>query len=255
MKSSRRLQNRPLEGRGIVVTRPAAQAHGLATLVEQAGGRALLFPAIEIQDLPQPPLPQLERFDLAIFVSPTAVDRAFRLVPAWPPRLRYAVIGRGTARELQRRGVAAVIAPERGADSEALLALPPMQEVAGKRIAIFRGEGGRQLLGDTLAARGAHVEYVECYRRVLPQADGAALLAAWAQGAIDAVTVSSSEGLENLLEMLGDAGRQQLLATPLFVPHERVAEQARARGASEVIVAGPGDAEMSARLVAYFASR
>ena len=254
MKSSRRLQNKPLEGRGIVVTRPAAHAQGLASLIEQAGGRALVFPAIEIQDLPRRP-PPLEGVDLAIFVSPTAVDRAYRLVQAWPPGLRHAAIGRGTVRELERRGVGGVLAPERGADSEALLALQPMQDVAGKRIAIFRGEGGRELLGDTLAARGAHVEYVECYRRVLPQADGAALLAAWTQGAVDAVTVSSSEGLENLLTLLGDAGRQQLLATPLFVPHERVAEQARARGAREVIVAGPGDAEMSARLVAYFGSR
>lgn len=249
------MQNKPLEGRGIVVTRPAAHAQGLASLIEQAGGRALVFPAIEIQDLPQRALPPLERFDLAIFVSPTAVERAFRRVQAWPPRLRFAAIGRGTLRELERRGVGGVIAPERGADSEALLALEPMQNVAGKRIAIFRGEGGRELLGDTLAARGAHVEYVECYRRVLPQADSAALRAAWAQGAVDAVTVSSSEGLENLLALLGDAGRHQLLATPLFVPHERVAEQARAHGAREVIVAGPGDAEMSARLVAYFGSR
>lgn len=249
------MQNNPLQGRGIVVTRPAAQAQRLASLIERAGGRALLFPAIEIQDLPPRPLPPLERFELAIFVSPTAVERAHRLVRAWPPGLRYAAIGRGTVRELERRGVAGVLAPERGADSEALLALQPMQQVAGKRIAIFRGEGGRELLGETLAARGAHVEYVECYRRVLPQADSAALLAAWAQGAIDAVTVSSSEGLENLLALLGDAGRQELLATPLFVPHERVAEQARAHGAREVIVAGPGDDEMSARLVAYFGSR
>jgi uroporphyrinogen-III synthase len=249
------LPSRPLEGRGIVVTRPAAQAQGLAALIERAGGRALVFPAIEIQDLAGPPLPPLERFDLAIFVSPTAVERAFRLVRDWPPRLRYAAIGRGTARELGRRGLAPVLAPERGADSEALLSAAPMHEVKGQRIAIFRGEGGRELLGETLAARGAQVEYLECYRRALPRADSGPLLAAWAQGAIDAVVVSSTQGLQNLLTLLGDAGRPQLFATPLFVPHERVAAQARALGAREVIVAGPGDDEMSARLVAYFGSR
>jgi uroporphyrinogen-III synthase len=249
------LRNRPLEGRGIVVTRPAAQARRLASLIEQAGGRALVFPAIEIQDLPQRPPPPLEGFDLALFVSPTAVDRAFRLVREWPPALRYAAIGRGTLRALEARGVREVLAPERGADSEALLALAPMQNVAGERIAIFRGEGGRELLGETLAARGAQVEYVECYRRVLPKADSAALLAAWAQGALHAVTVSSAEGFENLLALLGDAGRPRLLATPLFVPHERIAERARAHGAREVIVAGPGDEEMTAQLMAYFGLR
>ncbi len=251
----RRLSSKPLEGRGIVVTRPAAQAQGLASLIERAGGRALVFPAIEIEDATERPLPPLERFDLAIFVSPTAVDRAFRRVRDWPPKLRYAAIGRGTARELGRRGVAPVLAPERGADSEALLALAPMHEVKGKQVAIFRGEGGREVLGETLAARGAHVEYVECYRRVLPRADSGPLLAAWADGAIDAVVVSSGEGLQNLLKLLGEAGRRHLFATPLFVPHERIAEQASALGAREVIVGGPGDDEMSARLVAYFDSR
>jgi uroporphyrinogen-III synthase len=249
------LPSKPLEGRGIVVTRPAGQAQGLAALIERAGGRALLFPAIEIQDLDERPLPPLERFDLAIFASPTAVERAFRRVRDWPPGLRYAAIGRGTARALERRGIAAVLAPERGADSEALLALAPMLEVKGQRIAIFRGEGGRELLGDTLGARGAQVEYVECYRRALPRADSGPLLAAWAQGAIDAVVVSSAAGLQNLLALLGDAGRPQFVATPLFVPHERIAERARALGVREVIVAGAGDDEMSARLVAYFGSR
>lgn len=224
-------------------------------LVERAGGRALLFPAIEIQDLPERPLPPLERFDWAIFISPTAVDCALRRLRERPQGLRYAAIGRGTARELRRCGIAEVLAPERGADSEALLALAPMHEVKDKRIAIFRGEGGRELLRQTLAARGAQVEYVECYRRVLPRADPGALLAAWAEGAIDAVVVSSGQGLQNLLVLLGDAGRPRLLATPLFVPHERVAEQARALGAREVVVAGPADDEVGARLVAYFGSR
>lgn len=249
------MPSKPLERRGIVVTRPAAQAKHLAALIERAGGRPLVFPAIEIEELAERPLPPLERFDLAIFVSPTAVDCAFRRVRAWPKGLRYAAIGRGTARELGRRGVAEVLAPERGADSEALLALAALREVKDKRVVIFRGEGGRELLGETLAARGAQVEYVECYRRVLPRADCGPLLAAWADGQIDAVVVSSAQGLQNLLALLGDAGRPQLLATPLFVPHERVAEQARAQGAREVVVAGPGDDEMSAQLVAYFGSR
>ncbi len=233
------------------MTRPAARAQGLAALIERAGGRALLFPAIEIEDLAEP-LPPLEGLDYALFVSPTAVERAFRRVPEWPLKLRFAAVGRGTARELARRGIAPVLAPERGADSEALLALPAMHEVSGQRIAIFRGEGGRELLGETLGARGAHVQYVECYRRVLPRADAAPLVTAWERGAIHAVVVSSAQGLENLVVLLGDAGARHLFATPLFVPHERIAEQAKALGATEVVVGGPGDEEMTERLVAYF---
>ena len=237
-----------LHGRGILITRPREQAQGLAKLVEAAGGRAIVFPAIEIQDVP---LRKLAEFDLAIFVSPTAVKRALAAMK-WPPRAKAAALGRGTQRELERHGIKGVIAPDAGADSEALLAAPELQRVAGRRIVILRGEGGRSLLGDTLAARGAQVEYAECYRRVRPQTDSGPLLTAFAKGAVHAVTVSSAEGLENLLEMLGAAGRKHLKKTPLFVPHPRIAAEAKRLGLGEASVGGASDQEMLERLVAYF---
>jgi uroporphyrinogen-III synthase len=237
-----------LQGRGILITRPREQAEGLAKLIEAAGGRAILFPAIEIQDLP---LRKLAEFDLAIFVSPTAVKRALAAMK-WPPRAKAAALGRGTQRELERHGIKGIIAPDSGADSEALLAVPELQHVAGRRIVILRGEGGRSLLGDTLAARGAQVEYAECYRRVQPQIDSGPLLTAFAKGAVHAVTVSSAEGLENLFEMLGAAGREHLKKTPLFVAHPRIAAEAKRLGLGEASVGGASDQEMLERLVAYF---
>jgi len=237
-----------LQGRGILITRPREQAQGLAKLIEAAGGRAILFPAIEIQEVP---LPKLAEFDLAIFVSPTAVKRALAAMK-WPRHAKAAALGRGTQRELERHGIKGIIAPDSGADSEALLAVPELQRVAGRRIVILRGEGGRSLLGDTLAARGAHVEHAECYRRVRPQTDSGPLLAAFASGAVHAVTVSSAEGLENLVEMLGAAGREHLKKTPLFVPHPRIAAEAKRLGLGEASVGGASDEEMLERLVAYF---
>jgi uroporphyrinogen-III synthase len=231
-----------LAGRRVLVTRPRELALGLAKLVEDAGGRAIVFPAIEIAPLPaEPPAGQ---YDIVVFVSPTAVAHGARWIGAGAKTL---AVGAGTAQEIRKLGKEAIF-PSSGADSEALLALPELAEVAGMRIAIVRGEGGRALLGDTLLARGAQVRTVECYRRVRPGADAAPLFAA----GIDAVTVSSGEGLDNLLELLGEAGRRALRTTPLFVPHERVAAQASSAGAREVIVAGASDGEMIARLVAYF---
>ena len=228
-----------LAGRVILVTRPREQASGLARAIERAGGRAEIFPAIEIQDLPPPPvLSRLAEFDLAIFVSPSAVARVMPRLGALQPRA--AAVGAGTRRELERYGVRDVITPSAGADSEALLS--ELDDVAGKRILILRGEGGRALLGDTLRGRGATVEYAECYRRVRPQAT-------W-RGRADAITVSSAEGLANLFEMLDAALLRQ---APLFVPHERIAEAARGRAVREVVVAGPSDEEMVAALMAYFA--
>jgi len=236
-----------LRGRAILVTRPREQAAHLARLIETAGGRAHLFPAIEIHDLPPPPaLARLGEFDMAVFVSPTAASRILGQVGAWPGALRAAAVGAGTRRELERHGVRGVIAPKGGADSEALLKEPELQQVARKRIVIFRGEGGRALLGDTLRERGAQVEYAACYRRSRPEGSNSLKL-----GEIDAVTASSSEGLANLFDLL-DPG--VLRATPIFVPHARVADEARARGVKEVVIAGPSDEEMRDALVAYFRS-
>jgi uroporphyrinogen III methyltransferase / synthase len=243
------LDNRALRGRGILVTRPAGQAQRLAALVEAAGGRAILFPAIEIEPLGRP-LPPPEEFDLLVFVSPTAVQCAGARVKG--SSARVAAVGSGTRRELQALGFADVVAPRDGGDSEALLALPELQQVAGKRILIIRGEGGRELLADSLTARGGEVEYFECYRRVVPRADPGPLLAAWDRGEVDAVTASSSQAVDNLVGLLG-AGR--LAGKPFFANHARVAERAREAGIAEVVVAGPGDEETGEALVAYFGSR
>ncbi len=254
---------RPLAGRGVVVTRPLEQARALGELIEGAGGRAYVFPALEIAEVAdlQPALALIDRldeFDLAVFISPSAVRKALNLIHArrgdrpWPARLRVAAVGRGSRRELERHGLRDVLAPEARADSEALLELPALQDVAGRRVVIFRGEGGRELLAETLEQRGAEVRYAECYRRARPEADAGPLLAAWARGEVHAVTVSSSAGLANFHDMIGALGQQWLRTTPVFVPHERVARDALRRGLAEVVVAGPGDAEMLERLVAYF---
>jgi uroporphyrinogen-III synthase len=242
-----------LRGRGIVVTRPRELAQSLAALIEAAGGTPILFPAIAIEALAAPPaLRELQRFDLAIFVSPSAVQTVMTQLRSLPRGLRVAAVGAGTRRELEKHAIDDVIAPTTLADSEALLALPELFQVKGKRIVILRGQGGRSLLGDTLLERGARVEYAECYRRVVPRNDPAGLIAAWQRGEVHAVSVSSGEGLENLLAMLGKTGEGCVQRTPLFVPHARVAAQAARLGVREAVLAGPGDDEMIERLMAYF---
>jgi uroporphyrinogen-III synthase len=249
-----------LAGRRIVVTRPAGQTESLAELIRAEGGEPVIFPVIEIQDVAdvRPILDlvaRLDAFDLAVFISANAVDKAMNLVQScrsWPPHTRVATIGKGSEKALRRFGFTDVIAPSGRFDSEALLELPPLLDVIGKRIVIFRGDGGRELLGDTLKARGATVEYVECYRRVRPEADVAPLLRLWARGEVDAITVTSSEGLHNLYDMVGKLGQQWLRRTPVFAPHERIAAAARALGVANVVETGPGDAGLVAGLREFF---
>lgn len=248
----------PLAGRRIIVTRPKGQAETLLSLIRQAGGEPLEVPALEIHDLADlapfhSVIERLDSFDMAIFVSRNAIRKAFALIGRpWPAHLRVATVGNGSREELETRGISGVIAPGDRADSEALLALPEFTEVAGKRIVIFRGEGGRTVLGETLVARGALVEHAACYRRARPAGSGALLDAALKAGKVDAVTLSSGEGLASLLAMLGGEALPRLAGAALFVSHPRVASEAAGHGLERVIVSGPGDAETAAALVAYF---
>jgi uroporphyrinogen-III synthase len=241
-----------LAGRGVVITRPRELAEALAALIEARGARAFVFPTIEIEALPPPAaLARLAEYDHVVFVSPSAVRVAARAARPWPPA-RAVAIGSGTRRELERSGAATVLAPEHRADSEALLALPEMQRLAGERVLIVRGDEGRMLLGETLAERGARVDYAACYRRVRPQGDCAGLVQAARRGELHAVTVTSAQALDNLIAM---GARQLARSLPLFVAHERIARHARDIGLPQVLVAGPSDEQMLERLVAYFHER
>lgn len=250
-----------LAGRHVVVTRPAGQAAHLAEALVARGAHPVLFPVLAITPLADSgPLLEvarrLDQFDLAVFVSPNAVNRALSVIlprRPWPAGLAAATVGKSSEGELARLGIKQVIAPEGRFDSEALLELPPLQAMAGKRVIIFRGDGGRELLGETLTSRGAQVEYVSCYQRGKPDLDPAPLLKLWSDGALDAMTVTSSEGLRNLCDMVGKLGQAWLRKTPTFVPHARIADQARQLGLKSVILTGPGDDGLLDGLMQYFA--
>ena len=119
----------------------------------------------------------------------------------------------------------------------------------------FRGVGGRELIASTLTARGAHVEYAECYRRQIPGINPALLLDKWRQGAIDAITVTSSEGLNNFASLIGEEGARLLKQTPVFVPHPRIAQAARELGVATVVETAQGDDGVCASLKRWFSAR
>lgn len=250
-----------LSGRGIVITRPREHAVALAERIRAVGGDPVLFPTIEFMPPDDPGavarlIAGLDRFQLAIFVSPTAAIRGYAMVSAarsWPPGLRVAAVGAGTARVLGERGFHSVVWPDGQADSEALAALPELADVRGKSIVIFRGQGGRDWLRSELEARGARVEYAECYRRVRPSIDAQELLARWRRGGIDAVSITSVEGLTNFFQALGAAGGNWLRATPVFVPHPRIALAAEGFGVRKVVVTGRGDDQIVAGMAAFLA--
>lgn len=251
--------NLPLAGLNIVLTRPRAQAAELAQAIERLGGRTFLFPLLEItpiadQSVLRAQLSSLYQTDLAIFISPNAVRygvAAIQAVGTLPPSLRIATVGQGSAQALHELGISQVITPSARFDSEGLLALPELQNVAGKRVMIFRGDGGRELLGDTLKARGAMVEYVTCYVRSKVELDIGALLMC----VPDAIAITSSEALLHLKQNLEAKQGDSVRGIPLFVPHARIAEAAQHFGWRQVTVTASGDDGFIASLVAWALSK
>jgi uroporphyrinogen-III synthase len=250
----------PLAGIGVLVTRPEHQTQRLAELIRSLGGEPLLFAAMEIvappDDAIEPVMKRLAEFELAVFTSPNAARLAMpRIARAGglPTGLRVAALGPGTATELKKFGVREMITPEADFDSEALLEALSELQFDGRRVVIFRGQGGRELLGQSLRQRGAEVEYVECYRRARPLRDLANLMPLWQQGRLRVCLATSSEIVTNLFDMAGATFRPWLCQTPMFVSHSRVAVTAFALGVHTVFVAGTGDEALVSGLETWFA--
>lgn len=252
---------KPLAGRQIVVTRPSGQAEHLATLLLEEGAEPVFFPVFSIQPCADiTPVVEaavaLDSFDLAVFVSPNAIEKALDIIlprRAWPQHLPCVAVGKMSEQALLGRGMKRVISPTLRFDSEALLELPELMAVEGKRIVIFRGDTGRELLGDTLTQRGAVVQRVACYRRLPTDADASVLLKRWEAGVLDAVTLTSSEGLRYFFASVGHLGQAWLRKTPTFVTHQRIAAQALELGLKQVIPTAPGDDGLIRELMQYYA--
>lgn len=236
----------------VLVTRPEEQAENICNQLAAAGATPVRFPVLEIVDIEDSShliqlIDKLDEYDIAIFISPNAVKKAANLVQSrkgWPTSVKIAAVGKASAKALDTLGLIADIFPPKRFNSEALLELPEMHDVHGKKIIIFRGEGGRETLAETLKARGASVEYAECYRRRQPKADVSQLLRHWARGEINIVVTTSNEGLHNLYDMVGQLGRQWLVKSPLVVLSDRAEELARQLGfKNQIIVASQASDE------------
>ena len=243
--------SKPLQNIGIAITRPIDQAKKLAKLIEQAGGTPILFPLIEITPLNdysqfERVISEIGNYDWAIFISSNAVQNAMpRLVKLGiPSNLQFAAIGPVTAKELQNFGVEEVLTPKERFDSESLLTLPEMTNVAGKKIMIIRGVGGRDVLAETLKARGAQVTFAECYQRINPQTDCDLLAQLYAENKLHGIVVTSSEAMRHLLDLTDNA--DWLKPVTLFVNHARIAELPIRLGLKVHIAGAAGDEAMLA---------
>lgn len=235
----------------ILVTRPSPTGEMLVSRLRALGQVAWSFPLIEftpggeLNTLPER-LSVLGKDDMVFVLSQHAVTFAHAHLQQahaqWPLAPRYFAIGRTTALAMHTVSGIEVRYPLDREISEVLLQLPELQNIQGKRALILRGNGGRELLGETLAARGAHVEFCECYQRCEKFYDGAQEAMRWHTRGVDTIVVTSGEMLRQLFTLTPLWYRENwLLRCRLFVVSERLAYLAREMGWQDIQVAENAD--------------
>ena len=240
-----------LDGVRALVTRPESTAGRLARALAADGAQVHCVPAIVIA-----PVEDTRSFErlrerlgevvAAVFTSVNSVAGFFRLMPdtarhALPAVPTVLAVGGATAEALRARGVAGVVTPGGRFDSEGLLACPQLdaQRVAGRVVAVVKGEGGRDLLRRELERRGAEVLAADVYRRQVP--DRLAERLDRVRGSIDVVTVTSAEALRNLAAAAPWVP-PWLSRRAVVTVSERVAAVARTLNLPRVSVSGGADA-------------
>lgn len=239
-----------LAGASVLQTRPQHQSAEISAAIEQAGGRVLAFPVIDIVATNNPDRAAVQAADIVIFVSRNAVDHGLDLAG---PRCQLGAIGDATASAIRAAGRAVTIVPANGFDSEALLQEPELQDVAGKRIQIVRGDGGRELLRETLQSRGAEVTATTVYerRQHSPSAARLALVsAACLAGELHYIIAMSVASLERLLELLPAGLLEPVSSARLVTPSSRVIMAAgdRLPQMRTLLASSPGAADMVAAM-------
>ena len=243
----------------IIVTRAGDTGRSLASALVDAGEECLWLPAFELGLPPDEPrvtemLAQLDRYNLAVFVSPAAVKAtASRLVRPWPRETAIAVVGAGTRRAIRSNipsaGDATLYAPESSdaeseqSGSEALwLALQPAIDRM-RRVLILRAEQGREWLGEQMAAAGAKVDALAVYtrRRAVASAAARADILRWKAAQRTAVVVvASSEAVDAVTGQLDPlAGAAWTRSALALASHERIAQRLRAAGFTHVKLVAP----------------
>ncbi len=242
----------PLTGLQILVTRPAIQADKLCARLAQLGGTVLHLPVLQIQ--PCEFVTPATNFDLLIFISTNAVQHGQAVLHAYP-EARLAAVGTATVQALQALGHQIDITPEHAANSESLLTHPLLQSPPA-HVMIVRGSGGRELLRDTLGARGSEVQVLEVYQRLTAIPDADAYRAVQQQlfnDELDIISITSVETLHALHNLLDDQSLQYARQCTLLLGSQRIASAARATGWSgECIIAdSPEDNSMLTALTRW----
>ncbi|MGL4486033.1 MAG: uroporphyrinogen-III synthase [Yersinia sp. (in: enterobacteria)] len=246
----------------ILVSRPSPAGEELVSRLRALGRVAWHAPLIDFSpgsDLPKLPalLHNMQAGDLVFALSQNTIRYANPMLKrnnlSWPTQLSYYAIGRTTALALHTASRLHVTYPPMGETSEMLLSLPDLQNVSGKKVLLLRGNGGRELLGQSLAERGASVTFCECYQRSPVYYNGSEQSADWQRAGVDILVITSGEMLQQIYTLVPDYYRSSwLLRCRLIVVSDRIATLAAQMGWSDIRVAENADNDALIRALQDF---
>lgn len=243
------VQELPLSNVSIVVTRPSRQSKPFCDNLREQGANPIALPCIEIQPLSHNLSIDSGKIDLAIFISPNAVEYGYSALSDLGEKAascQIAAVGPATTEALYHHGVEHVLFSRTSTDSEGLLEIPELQALDGKSVLIIKGVGGRSYLRDCLIQRGANLYSADVYKRAVPKQETAAIL----ETKIDLILFTSSEIVENFLVITPKDLQKSLLSCQTIVGHPRIAEKVSSLGFKKlpIIATSPADREMLAAI-------
>ncbi|OEF24350.1 uroporphyrinogen-III synthase [Vibrio rumoiensis] len=227
----------------VLVTRPGKDGEALCQMLKRQGIDSFHHPLIQLeQGAGYTTLPDdIQHCDIIIAVSQHAVHWAQHCLHNhhinFPQHTTYFAIGEKTARTLEKHIKKEVISPLIS-DSEHLLDLPALKLVKNKRILILRGNGGRELIYQALQQRGAQVHYNEIYHRKPCPVDDLTIWSHWKTSGIKHIVITSGEQLDHLLKQTPNQYLDWLKQLNLYIPSQRIKQQAEKVGFSHIINTG-----------------
>ncbi|MBL7480640.1 uroporphyrinogen-III synthase [Legionella bononiensis] len=234
-----------LHGLRVLNTRPQKQAYALNSAITEAGGIAIACPTLEIVESEVPwinSLPNLKNVSQAIFISANAVHycftQLFRHNIAWPKHINVIAIGKGSAKELSKFHIEINDIPD-VPDSEHLLALHCLQQLKNQTVLLFKGEGGRPLIEQTLIEKGANLCSLAVYKRVMPEVHHQLINSLWREDLVDIILLTSEQSMHNLFKMFCKEAHDWLKNKPAIVLSERLANSAALSGITKIIISHP----------------
>lgn len=256
-----------LSGQRVLITRPAHQQPPLITGLQARGAKTISLPLLAITapsrrdqaDVLRRQLLALDSYELLVFISSNAVREGCKAIddywPQFPVGLDLLAIGPSTAALAEELTGQRVRSAAGGMTSEDLLELDSFTNIEGRRIGIFRGEGGRDFLAQQLRKRGAQVDYFDVYRREELNYEDIQVREALIESEPTLLTAMSGQTLQalrSLIDQLSEPHADKLLTLPVIVPSQRVRDLAAEMG-FENPIAAPG-ADLDALLQALVAA-